>query len=82
VVEVEGLAVTDPVRTALDLARSLPHEAAVVVLDAALHRGLLAQDSLRKRLSTSPARPAAGARPGPSSSPTAAARASVSPAAG
>jgi hypothetical protein len=50
VVEVEGLAVTDPVRTALDLARSLPHEAAVVVLDAALHRGLLTQDGLRERL--------------------------------
>ena len=39
VVEVDGLAVTDPVRTALDLARSLPHEAAVVTLDAALRRG-------------------------------------------
>ena len=50
VVDVDGLPVTDPVRTALDLARSLPHEAAVVTLDAALHRGLLAQDTLRTRL--------------------------------
>ena len=45
-----GLAVTDPVRAALDLARSLPHEAAVVTLDAALHRGLLTPDTLRARL--------------------------------
>jgi hypothetical protein len=50
VVEVDGLAVTDPVRTALDLARSLPHEAAVVALDAALHRGLLSHQFLRARL--------------------------------
>jgi hypothetical protein len=50
VIEVGGLPVTDPVRTALDLARSLPHEAAVVTLDAALHRGVLSQDALRTRL--------------------------------
>jgi hypothetical protein len=50
VVEVDGLAVTDPLRTALDLARSLPHEAAVVTLDAALHAGLLALADLRARL--------------------------------
>jgi hypothetical protein len=50
VVEVDGLEVTGPVRTALDLARSLPHEAAVVALDAALHLGLLTQDALRTRL--------------------------------
>jgi hypothetical protein len=36
VVEVDGLAVTGPVRTAFDLARSLPLEPAVVALDAAL----------------------------------------------
>ena len=47
---VDGLQVTGPVRTALDLARSLPHEAAVVVLDAALHLGLLDHESLRRRL--------------------------------
>jgi Transcriptional regulator, AbiEi antitoxin len=50
VVIVDGMAVTDAVRTALDLARSLPHEAAVVMLDAALHLGLLTQDTLRMRL--------------------------------
>jgi hypothetical protein len=50
VVDVDGLPVTSPVRTALDLARSLPHEAAVVVLDAALRLGLLDHDALRARL--------------------------------
>jgi len=50
VVAVDGVAVTDPVRTALDLARSLSHEAAVVVLDAALRLGLLSPDTLRSRL--------------------------------
>jgi hypothetical protein len=50
VVEVDGLLVTSPVRTALDLARSLPHEAAVVALDVALHLRLLSHDVLRERL--------------------------------
>ena len=50
IIEVDGMPVTDPVRTALDLARSLRHEAAVVSLDAALHRGLLTHDVLRARL--------------------------------
>jgi hypothetical protein len=50
VVEVDGLQVTDPIRTALDLARSLPHEAAVVALDAALHLGVLSHEVLRGRL--------------------------------
>ncbi|CAA9217064.1 MAG: hypothetical protein AVDCRST_MAG57-383 [uncultured Blastococcus sp.] len=49
-VEVDGLLVTGPVRTALDLARSLPHEAAVVALDAALRIGLLSLETLRTRL--------------------------------
>ncbi|MCZ2858079.1 type IV toxin-antitoxin system AbiEi family antitoxin domain-containing protein [Blastococcus sp. VKM Ac-2987] len=49
-VDVDGVLVTGPVRTMLDLARSLPHEAAVVALDAALHRGRLALDELRTRL--------------------------------
>ncbi|MGY1601064.1 hypothetical protein [Geodermatophilus sp. SYSU D00815] len=48
--EVDGVAVTSVVRTALDLARSLPHEAAVVVLDAALHAQRLAAEELRTRL--------------------------------
>jgi hypothetical protein len=50
VVEVDGVPVTDPVRTALDLGRSLPHEAAVVALDAALHLGVLSHDVVRQRL--------------------------------
>ncbi len=48
--EIDGIPVTSPVRTALDLARSLPHEAAVVALDAALGRKLLRPDELRERL--------------------------------
>ena len=50
IVEIDGLQVTTPIRTALDLARSLPHEAAVVTLDAALHTGVLAHEVLRERL--------------------------------
>ena len=50
IIELDGVLVTDPVRTALDLARSLRHEAAVVTLDAALHQGLLTHDMLRTRL--------------------------------
>jgi hypothetical protein len=50
VMEIDGVLVTDPVRTALDLARSLPHEAAVVALDAALHQRVLAHATLRERL--------------------------------
>jgi hypothetical protein len=50
VVEIDGMQVTGPVRTALDLARSLPHEAAVVALDAALRLGLVAPETLRTRL--------------------------------
>ncbi|MGY2127667.1 type IV toxin-antitoxin system AbiEi family antitoxin domain-containing protein [Blastococcus sp. SYSU DS0617] len=48
--EVDGLPVTSPARTALDLARSLPHEAAVVALDAALRQGRVDRDVLRERL--------------------------------
>src|SRR4051812_39881118 len=43
----DGVAVTTAIRTALDLARSLPYEAAVVVLDAALHAKLLTVEQLR-----------------------------------
>jgi hypothetical protein len=50
VVLVDGVPVTGPVRTALDVARSLSHEAAVVMLDAALHGGLLSAAGLRDRL--------------------------------
>jgi hypothetical protein len=50
VTSVGGLQVTDVARTALDLARSLPFEPAVVTVDAALHEGLLSRDLLEKRL--------------------------------
>ncbi|UOX99724.1 type IV toxin-antitoxin system AbiEi family antitoxin domain-containing protein [Blastococcus sp. PRF04-17] len=50
VTTIDGLHVTDPVRTALDLSRSLPHEAAVVMLDSALHRGQVDHAELRVRL--------------------------------
>jgi hypothetical protein len=46
VVEVDGHPVTDPLRTALDLARSLPLEPAVVLLDAALRLRLVEQGAL------------------------------------
>ncbi len=50
VTTVAGLQVTDVARTALDLARSLPFETAVVALDAALHEGVLTRDLLEERL--------------------------------
>jgi hypothetical protein len=50
IVLVDGVHVTSVLRTALDLARSVPHENAVVMLDAALHAGLLSPDVLRDRL--------------------------------
>jgi hypothetical protein len=46
----EGVAVTDPTRTVLDLARSLPFEAAVVAVDAALHAEVVTADVIRERL--------------------------------
>ena len=49
VARVDGMAVTNPLRTALDLARSLPYEAAVVTLDAALHAKLLTKADLQAR---------------------------------
>ena len=50
IVDVDGVAVTSPVRTALDLARSLPHEPAVVNLDLALNGKVLDGELLRGRL--------------------------------
>jgi hypothetical protein len=43
---VDGLAVTSVARTFADLARSLPFEQAVVLADAALHRGLVTREQL------------------------------------
>src|SRR3954454_21949979 len=50
ILSLDGIQVTDPVRTVLDLARSLPFEAAVVVLDAALHQKAVRPAQLRERL--------------------------------
>jgi hypothetical protein len=50
ITEVDGVPVTDPVRTALDLARSHSFESAVVMLDGALHQGILRPQRLRGRL--------------------------------
>jgi len=47
---IDGIALTGVVRTALDLARTLPHEAAVVVLDAALHAKRLDNEELLEGL--------------------------------
>jgi len=47
---IDGIALTGVVRTALDLARALPHEAAVVVLDAALHAKRLSSEQLLEGL--------------------------------
>ena len=67
IVEIDGVLVTSAVRTALDLARSLPHEAAVVALDAALHGRLLdarhsARSSVRHRGNTGQPERHAGGR--------------------
>jgi len=50
IVEVDGIRVTGPVRTALDLARSAPFESAVVMLDAAIRAGSPARPLLQERL--------------------------------
>ena len=50
VVVVDDLLVTDPVRTALDVARSAPFESAVVALDAGLRTRLLSGALLAARL--------------------------------
>jgi hypothetical protein len=50
VVDIGGIPVTSVVRTLLDLARSLPHEQAVVALDGALFARRSSKDDLRMRL--------------------------------
>lgn len=50
IVEIDGTPVTSRVRTALDLARSLPHETAVVALDGALRTKKLTMAQLREHL--------------------------------
>ncbi|MEJ8279907.1 hypothetical protein [Pseudonocardia spirodelae] len=46
VVVVDGVATTSPARTVVDVARTVPFEAAVVVADAALHRHLTTREQL------------------------------------
>lgn len=74
---VAGIQVTDVARTALDPARSLLFEPAVVVIDAALHEGLLTTELIEGGCSTSPGPVAAGTPPGSSGSPTVEAKASA-----
>jgi predicted transcriptional regulator of viral defense system len=50
VVEVAGFPVTSPARTVVDLARVLPFETAVVIVDAALHAGLVDGECLAAAL--------------------------------
>ncbi|MGY1823476.1 hypothetical protein [Geodermatophilus sp. SYSU D00079] len=50
VITVDGVALTHPARTVLDLARTLPFEPAVVALDAALCLGLVHRHDLEHRL--------------------------------
>jgi hypothetical protein len=50
VITVGGLAVTDPTRTVLDLARSLPFDSAVVAVDGALNGKLVSAEVIRRRL--------------------------------
>lgn len=54
VADLEGILLTSPLRTALDLARTATFEAAVVITDAALRRGLVDVDELRQRSAASP----------------------------
>ena len=57
VVTVDGMPVTGPVRTALDLTRTIELEPAVVALDAALRLQLVRQNDLDGRLSDLAGRP-------------------------
>lgn len=50
VVAVDGVLVTSPARTVIDLARTLPLEEALVPADAALHRGLTTAEELAEGL--------------------------------
>lgn len=50
VVELGGLPVTTPERTVVDCALTLPFDHAVMLADAALHRGLVSPESLARQL--------------------------------
>jgi hypothetical protein len=81
IIELDGVLVTDPVRTALDLARSLRHEAAVVTWTRHSTRASCPTTCCERGSSTFLARPGVAAPRVPSTSPTGAARASANPAA-
>jgi hypothetical protein len=57
VVLVRGVRVTSVARTAVDCARALPFDAALVVIDAALHRHLVTRDELAGALARARGRP-------------------------
>jgi hypothetical protein len=61
VLDAGGLLVTSPARTAVDLARALPHDRAVVALDAARHAGLLTDAGLTDAVARCSGRPGARA---------------------
>jgi hypothetical protein len=61
VVVLDGIVVTSPGRTVTDLARSLPFEEAVSVLDAALHKELVTPDQLVTALERAVRRPGVAA---------------------
>ena len=82
IVIVDGIAVTSIARTLVDIARTVPFEQAVVVLDAALARGLVDGPRSRRRCCASSGGAAPRRRGGRSRSPSRAPRASASHAAG
>lgn len=47
---VDGIAVTSPARTALDVARSVPFTTAVAILDSMLHRGLATGEEIAEQI--------------------------------
>jgi hypothetical protein len=61
VVRVEGIAVTSPARTVLDVCRSAAHEPAVVIADAALRSGAVDAAELSMAVERAARRPGLGA---------------------
>jgi len=61
IVVLDGIAVTSPSRTVVDLARSLPFEEAVSIADAALHQRLVRPEELADALERAARRPGSAA---------------------
>jgi hypothetical protein len=57
IIEVDGIAVTAPARTVVDVARCVPFEPAVVLADEALREGLVSRADLAAALEASARRP-------------------------